>query len=192
MDLGILLLIISLYLNKKVHNCYCMNFLYRSFSFLSPIKSMVSESPLGKFGTTLSAEALSETLTTHKSEKTSLKKLLGELPPGYKGLVLFLFPSAGTPGCTKQACNFTSNYKAFKDKGYEVYGLTSSERTPAWKWTEKHNLSFTTLVDKEMKVVDHLDCRKLGLFVHRSHLVLSKEGKVLAFEKGVNAGTSVF
>lgn len=82
-------------------------------------------------GKTLSSEALSETLTTHKNEKTTLKKLLGELPPDYKGLVLFLFPSAGTPGCTKQACNFTSNHKAFKDKGYEVYGLTSSERTPA-------------------------------------------------------------
>eukprot|EP00375_Theileria_parva_P003070 XP_765751.1 hypothetical protein [Theileria parva strain Muguga] len=185
MDFGILLLIISLYLNKKIYNCYCMNFLHRSFSFLSPLKSMVTESPL--VGKTLSSEALSETLTTHKNEKTTLKKLLGELPPDYKGLVLFLFPSAGTPGCTKQACNFTSNHKAFKDKGYEVYGLTSSERTPAGKWTEKHKLSFTTLVDKELKLVDHLDCRKLGLFVHRSHLVLSKDGKVLAFEKGVNA-----
>ena len=40
----------------------------------------------------------------------------------YKGrkIVLYFYPKDDTPGCTKEACSFRDNFKAFREKGIEV------------------------------------------------------------------------
>lgn len=39
-----------------------------------------------------------------------------------KPLVVFFYPKAATPGCTKEACAFRDSYAVFKDAGAEVVG----------------------------------------------------------------------
>jgi thioredoxin-dependent peroxiredoxin len=41
-----------------------------------------------------------------------------------RGAVVFLYPKANTPGCTKQACGFRDDYSKFTDAGFAVYGLS--------------------------------------------------------------------
>jgi peroxiredoxin Q/BCP len=38
-------------------------------------------------------------------------------------LVIFMYPKANTPGCTKQACGFRDELEAFASRGYQIYGL---------------------------------------------------------------------
>ena len=44
---------------------------------------------------------------------------------GKKPVVLFFYPRAATPGCTREACAFRDAYGKFKDAGAEVFGISS-------------------------------------------------------------------
>ena len=46
---------------------------------------------------------------------------------GKKPVVLFFYPKAATPGCTKEACAFRDSYGKFKDVGAEVFGISSDD-----------------------------------------------------------------
>lgn len=46
---------------------------------------------------------------------------------GKSPVVLFFYPKAGTPGCTKEACKFRDEYERFKKAGAEVFGISSGE-----------------------------------------------------------------
>ncbi|ORM39650.1 Peroxiredoxin Q [Babesia sp. Xinjiang] len=141
-------------------------------------------------GTTIPTEVLDAKLLTESKEETSLSKLLSNLPSGYKGIVTFLFPAVNTPFCTKQACSFGLYNPFFKDLGYEVYGLTGGASEKAKSWVEKNKLSFTVLLDPQWTVIKHLQCTWMYFIVNRSHLVISRDGKILAIERGVSAKES--
>lgn len=73
----------------------------------------------------------------------------------YKGkqpVVLYFYPKDETPGCTKQACSFRDNFKAFKDAGIEVLGVSvdTVESHQAFKKNQK--LNFTLLADDKKEV----------------------------------------
>ena len=48
----------------------------------------------------------------------------------YKGhkLVVFFYPKANTPGCTKEACNLRDNYEELKNKGYKLLGVSENRK----------------------------------------------------------------
>lgn len=60
-----------------------------------------------------------------------------------KKLVLFFYPKASTPGCTSQACNLRDNYKDFKDKGYEILGVSADTARRQQNFINKNELPFS-------------------------------------------------
>ena len=44
----------------------------------------------------------------------------------YKGqkVIVYFYPAASTPGCTKQACDFQENMNVLKKAGYAVLGVS--------------------------------------------------------------------
>ena len=68
--------------------------------------------------------------------------------------VLYFYPKAGTPGCTKQACAFRDSIKAIKDLGAAVYGISGDTTEQLKKFHTEHRLPFDLLADPDAKVIE--------------------------------------
>ena len=68
--------------------------------------------------------------------------------------VLYFYPKAGTPGCTKQACAFRDAIAAIRKENTEVYGVSTDEVADLLAFHEKHKLGFTLLADPDAKVTE--------------------------------------
>jgi peroxiredoxin Q/BCP len=72
-----------------------------------------------------------------------------------KGFTLvYFYPKADTPGCTRQACSLRDSYSALLDKGVRVYGVSSDDERAQKAFRDKYKLPFTLLADTERKLVD--------------------------------------
>lgn len=69
-----------------------------------------------------------------------------------KWTVLFFYPKADTPGCTKQACAFRDNSKKITELGAQIYGISVNTVEDQKKFSEKYKLNFPLLADKDAKV----------------------------------------
>ena len=67
----------------------------------------------------------------------------------FKGrkVVLYVYPAAMTPGCTKQACDFRDNLQRFVDAGYTVVGLSPDKPEKLAKFVAAEGLTFPLLSD---------------------------------------------
>ncbi|GAA2469249.1 thioredoxin-dependent thiol peroxidase [Streptomyces sp. NPDC059506] len=68
-------------------------------------------------------------------------------------VVLYFYPAALTPGCTKQACDFTDNLALLADAGYDVVGVSPDKPEKLAKFREKENLGITLLSDPDKEVL---------------------------------------
>ncbi len=73
----------------------------------------------------------------------------------YKGrnLVIYFYPAALTPGCTKQACDFRDNLKLLDDSDYAVVGISPDKPAKLAKFREVHDLTFPLLSDPDKSVL---------------------------------------
>jgi peroxiredoxin Q/BCP len=67
--------------------------------------------------------------------------------------VLFFYPKAGTPGCTKQACAFRDAVKVIRNLGAEVYGISADSVAAQKKFHDEHKMTFDLLSDEDAKVI---------------------------------------
>jgi thioredoxin-dependent peroxiredoxin len=106
---------------------------------------------------------------------------------GAKGyLLIYFYPKADTPGCTKQACSLRDSYVALGEKGVKVYGV-SMDKVPAQKaFKDKYKLPFDLLADADAKVVDAFGVPKMMGFSKRQAF-LFKDAKLVWCD--FNAGT---
>jgi peroxiredoxin Q/BCP len=68
--------------------------------------------------------------------------------------VLYFYPKAATPGCTKQACVFRDSVQAIYQHHAEVYGISTDNVASLLRFHNKHNLSFALLADPDAKVTN--------------------------------------
>lgn len=64
-----------------------------------------------------------------------------------KRVVLYFYPAAMTPGCTKQACDFRDNLHEFGSAGFTVLGVSPDKSERLAEFREKEGLTFTLLGD---------------------------------------------
>lgn len=88
-------------------------------------------------------------LLDDRGEPVSLYELTGK---GQRVLVYF-YPRANTPGCTKEACDFRDNLAALNDVGVEVVGISPDKPEKLAKFREDHGLTFRLLSDPEKEVM---------------------------------------
>ncbi len=101
---------------------------------------------------------------------------------GAKGYTLvYFYPKADTPGCTKQACSLRDSYEKLTQKGVKIYGV-SMDKVPAQKaFKDKYKLPFELLADHDGKVVDAFGVPKTMGFAKRQ-AYLFKDGKLVWFD----------
>ncbi|MCB0443800.1 MAG: peroxiredoxin [Flavobacterium sp.] len=71
---------------------------------------------------------------------------------GRKPTVIYFYPKDDTRVCTEQACTFRDAYQDFIDLGAEVIGVSGNSITSHQKFSDKHQLPFTLLSDKDKKI----------------------------------------
>ena len=70
---------------------------------------------------------------------------------GHK-VILYFYPKASTPGCTKEACDFRDNLASLKSLGYVVLGVSPDKPAALEKFTTKEALTFPLLSDADHAV----------------------------------------
>lgn len=68
-------------------------------------------------------------------------------------VLVYFYPKADTPGCTKQACSLRDSYVQLTEKGVKVFGVSNDSVADQKKFAEKYKLPFDLLADKSKKVV---------------------------------------
>jgi thioredoxin-dependent peroxiredoxin len=87
------------------------------------------------------------TLPTDNGDQLSLKELRG------RNVVLYAYPSAMTPGCTKQACDFRDSLASLQAAGYEVVGISPDKPEKLAKFRERDALTFPLVSDQDKAVL---------------------------------------
>ncbi len=87
-------------------------------------------------------------LTDAAGKKVSLSDFAG------KDVILYFYPKDDTPGCTKEACGFRDDWKAFAKAGAIVLGVSADDATSHTKFVKKYNLPFPLLSDPDRKVME--------------------------------------
>ena len=87
------------------------------------------------------------TLTSDTGEEVAL----ADLRSGGKVIVYF-YPAAMTPGCTKQACDFTDSLDALQASGYTVVGVSKDAPAKLAKFRERDGLTIALLSDPDLAV----------------------------------------
>ncbi|MFF3504912.1 thioredoxin-dependent thiol peroxidase [Streptomyces sp. NPDC003247] len=100
-------------------------------------------------------------------------------------VIVYFYPAALTPGCTKQACDFTDNLELLTGAGYDVIGISPDSPDKLGKFREQESLKVTLLADPDKKVLDAYGAYgekknygKTYLGVIRSTIVVDEDGKV--------------
>ena len=83
------------------------------------------------------------TLTSDTGEEVSLSGLRG------RKVIVYFYPAAMTPGCTKQACDFTDSLASLQAAGYEVVGISPDKPEKLAKFRERDALTITLLSDPD-------------------------------------------
>ncbi|WP_457962780.1 thioredoxin-dependent thiol peroxidase [Arthrobacter sp. D1-29] len=134
------------------------------------------------------AEAPGFTLKDSSGQDVSLSSRLG------RNTIVYFYPAASTPGCTKQACDFRDNLASFQSAGYEVLGISPDPVAKLAAFAAKETLSFPVLSDE-----DHMVAEAYGAWgekknygrtyqgLIRSTIVVDPEGKVKVAQYNVRA-----
>ncbi|KAI5467204.1 thioredoxin-like protein [Mariannaea sp. PMI_226] len=137
-------------------------------------------------GETIDLDSFGGEIETNDGDKTTLKKLVDE---SKAGVVLFTYPKASTPGCTKQVCFFRDSYEPLTAGGLAIYGLSKDSPKANTTFKEKQKLPYPLLCDPKLTLITAIGLKKAPAGTQRGVFVVSKEGKVLVAEPGSPQGT---
>ncbi|MGH3936006.1 MAG: thioredoxin-dependent thiol peroxidase [Pseudonocardiaceae bacterium] len=105
----------------------------------------------------------------------------------YRGrsVVIYLYPAAGTPGCTKQACDFRDNLAELDTAGFTVLGISPDPPAKLAKFRDAQGLYFPLLSDADRSVLtaygaygDKQMYGKTVTGVIRSTFVIDSQGRI--------------
>jgi len=68
-------------------------------------------------------------------------------------VIVYFYPAAGTPGCTKEACDFRDNLAELNDAGVDVLGVSPDKPAKLAKFRDDEGLTFPLLSDVDKQVL---------------------------------------
>jgi peroxiredoxin Q/BCP len=105
----------------------------------------------------------------------------------YKGrpVVVYFYPADDTPGCTKEACQFTELYDEFAAGGVEVIGISPDGAAAHQRFRQKYGLRVRLLSDPSHEVMEAYGAwgektlyGKKSVGVIRATFLVGEDGKV--------------
>jgi peroxiredoxin Q/BCP len=128
------------------------------------------------------------TLPSDTGQQVSLADFRG------RRVIVYFYPAAMTPGCAKQACDFTASLDGLRAEGYDVLGISPDRPEKLGRFRERDGLLLTLLSDADREVM-----KAYGAFgektmygktvqgVIRSTFVVDEEGRVALAQYNVRA-----
>jgi peroxiredoxin Q/BCP len=111
-----------------------------------------------------------------------------------KQVILYFYPAASTPGCTKQACDFRDSLDRLASEGFAVLGVSPDQPAKLVKFRDNQGLTFPLLSDPDKKVLTAYGAfgekklyGKVVVGVIRSTFVIDAEGKIELAQYAVKA-----
>lgn len=106
--------------------------------------------------------------------------------------VVYFYPKADTPGCTKEACGFEEALAALGHTGLTVIGISKDKMPALEKFAEKYSLKFPLASDIEGQVVEAFGAwveksmygRKY-MGIDRSTFLIGKDGRIAQIWRNV-------
>ena len=109
-------------------------------------------------------------------------------------MIVYFYPAAMTPGCTKQACDFTDSLESLQSAGYEVLGVSPDKPEKLAKFRERDALTIRLLSDPDKQVLTAYGAfgektmyGKVVQGVIRSTVVVDEDGRVEMAQYNVKA-----
>ena len=111
-----------------------------------------------------------------------------------KKTIVYFYPAASTPGCTKQACDFRDSLESLQGLGDAVVGISPDKIAKLEKFVTKEELNFPLLSDEDHSVAEAYGAwgekknyGKVYEGLIRSTIVVDEEGKVALAQYNVRA-----
>lgn len=128
------------------------------------------------------------TLTDDAGGAVTLSELRG------RKVIVYFYPAAMTPGCTKQACDFTDSLDSLRAQGYEVLGISPDKPEKLAKFRVRDGLTIRLLSDADKSVMTSYGAfgekklyGKTVVGVIRSTFVVDEEGRIQVAQYAVKA-----
>jgi thioredoxin-dependent peroxiredoxin len=109
-------------------------------------------------------------------------------------VIVYFYPAAMTPGCTKEACDFRDNLAELNGQGITVLGISPDPPAKLARFRDKEGLTFPLLSDPDRKVLDAYGAYgekklygKTTVGVIRSTFVVDADGTIGRAMYGVKA-----
>ena len=111
----------------------------------------------------------------HNGNKINLKDFLG------KKIVLWFYPKADTPGCTMEGQGFRDDFKKFKQKDIQIFGVSLDNENDNKAFAEKFSFPYPLLcdVDREVALSYQAVSSKEDQYAARISYVIGEDGKIL-------------
>jgi thioredoxin-dependent peroxiredoxin len=117
---------------------------------------------------------------------------------GGHNLLVYFYPKADTPGCTRQACSIRDAREELREMGLAVVGISPDQPARQQKFDDKYNLSFPLLADPDHRVAEAYGAwgektsyGKKTQGIIRSSFLLDGAGKIVAAWYGVKPEDTV-
>ena len=115
-----------------------------------------------------------------------------------KKLLVYFYPKADTPGCTKQACSIRDSKADLKKAGVDYVGISPDAPKKQRKFDEKYSLNFPLLADEDHKIAAAYGAwgeksmyGKKYEGIIRSSFLVDENGKILGAWYGVKPEDTV-
>ena len=112
-------------------------------------------------------------------------------------VVLYFYPRANTPGCTRQACAVRDVYPQIEAGDAVVIGISPDEPEALAKFRDKYDLPFALLSDPDHKVAEAYGAwgekkafGKVSMGIIRSHFAVDEQGRIAEFKLKVKPETT--
>lgn len=96
-------------------------------------------------------------------------------------LLVYFYPKADTPGCTKQACSLRDAFATLTEKSVKVFGVSTDSPKSQKAFKEKYRLPFDLLADEDSTIVKAFGVPTTMGFAKRQAF-LFKDGALVWFD----------
>jgi peroxiredoxin Q/BCP len=162
------------------HVCLRIAHSVRVSETMNKITKILTAITTGVFAATATAEPLAVGAAlpqvTQKNQDSVSVKLSEAGASGY--LLVYFYPKADTPGCTKQACSLRDSYAALTDKGVKIFGVSMDDVAAQKAFKEKYKLPFDLLADTDGAIASAFGVPRMMGFAKRQ-AYLFKDGKLV-------------